>query len=307
MNEKRIALLGPTGIVGEAIVETILQESDNSWSLVTFSNRELTIEFEKLKKNYVFPLTDFKQLRSKILEEKPNVIVNAVGSSDREFCEKNKQIAWQVNVQLVEHLVSLSKILNAHFITFSCEDVFDGESGPYSEIARPNPKSYLGKAKLAAENLVITNLNFYTIVRLPLVYGVSGNQKKDIVAKILSELRSNGLLLIPHNYKTNPVLSEDVAWGVLKIIERELTGILHFGGFDYVSMETFAEKIAKFYNLKIYRKLVSQKDEGTFFGLHQSYAEALLNIKFSSISEGLMTYKYLDREQGSDFERLMNY
>ncbi|ROL58223.1 NAD-dependent epimerase/dehydratase family protein [Bacteroidetes/Chlorobi group bacterium Naka2016] len=307
MSEKKIALVGPTGIVGEAIVETILQEADDSWSLVTYSNRELSVEFEKLKKNYVFQLTDFKQLRAKLLEEKPNVIINAVGISDREFCEKNKQIAWQVNVQLVEHLVSISKILNSHLITFSCEDIFDGNDGPYFEKAKPNPKTYLGKTKLAAENLVISNLNYYTIIRLPLVYGVSGHQKKDIVGKILSELRNNGLLVITHNYKTNPVLSEDVAWGVFKIIEMELTGTLHFGGFDYVSMETFAEKIAKFFNLKIYRRLVSQKDEGTFFGLQQSYAEALLSIKFSSISEGLMTYKYLDREQGSDFERLMNY
>ncbi|MGC8748597.1 MAG: SDR family oxidoreductase [Candidatus Kapaibacteriota bacterium] len=307
MNEKKIVLLGPTGIVGEAIVETLLQENDNSWSLVTFSNKELAIEFDRLGKNIIVPFTDFKQLRAKILDEKPNVIVNAVGIRDREFCERNKQIAWQVNVQLVEHLVSISKILNAHLITFSCEDVFDGINGPYVETAKPNPKSYLGKTKLASENLVITNLNFYTIVRLPLVYGVSGNNKKDIVAKILEDLRNNGLLTIPDNYKTNPVLSEDVAWGVLKIIERELTGIFHFGGFDYVSIENFAEKVAKFFNLKILKKQVSQRTNGTFFGLQQSYSEALLSIKFSSINEGLMTYKYLDREEGSDFEKLMNY
>ncbi len=54
MSEKKIALVGPTGIVGEAIVETILQEADDSWSLVTYSNRELSVEFEKLKKIMCF-------------------------------------------------------------------------------------------------------------------------------------------------------------------------------------------------------------------------------------------------------------
>ncbi|MCX7909506.1 MAG: sugar nucleotide-binding protein [Ignavibacteria bacterium] len=307
MAENKVALLGPTGIVGEATIEVLLQELDNDWEIIAFSNKELSIEFERLKKIYTFPITDFKQLRKKILEVKPNVIINAIGISDRDLAESNKKTAWQVNVQLVEHLVSLSKILNAHLISFSCEDIFDGASGPYSETDKPNPKNYLGKTKLAAENIIISNLNNFSIIRIPLVYGVSAHGKKDIVARIIDMLKQNKKVFLPYNYTTNPILSEDVAWGILKIIERNLTGIFHFGGFDYVSLKTFAQKIAKFFNLKL--EIFSHSEDlfGAEYGLRQAYSEALLSIKFSSISEGLMTYKYLDREEGSEFERLMNY
>ncbi|MFN3781951.1 MAG: sugar nucleotide-binding protein, partial [Candidatus Kapaibacteriota bacterium] len=130
---KKIAIIGATGIVGEATLELILQESDSSTEVVAFSNNELQVNFEKLEKSYAFSLLNFKLLRKRVLDEKPNVIINAVGISDLDYCEKNKQKAWQVNVTLVEHLVSLAKILNAKFITFSCEHIFNGLSGPYSE------------------------------------------------------------------------------------------------------------------------------------------------------------------------------
>jgi dTDP-4-dehydrorhamnose reductase len=306
MSHKKIALVGPTGIVGEAILEILIQETANQWDLVAFSNREFAIETDKLKEIYIVPLTDFKSLRKKILEEKPNVIINAVGISDRKFCEGNKQVAWQINVQLVEQLVSVSKILNAHLITFSCEDVFDGGSGPYLETDKPNPKSYLGKSKLAAENFVITNINYYTVIRLPLVYGVSALGRKDFVARTIDSLK-NGALNLENNYFTNPILAEDVAWGVMKVIERELTGILHFGGFDYVLLDLFVKKIAKFFGLDSSAITFPPNSTTKKFGLEKSYAEALLSIKFSSISEGLITYKYLDMEDSSDFEVLMNY
>lgn len=304
---EKVALLGATGIVGEAILEIFLQEAYDTFEIITFSNRELAVEFEKLKKSYVFPLTDFKQLRKKLLEEKPKVIINAVGVSDKDYAEDNKQITWKINVQLVEHLVSLSKILNAHFITFSCEDIFDGKSGPYSEIDKPNPQNYLGKTKLAAENFVISNLNNYSIIRLPLVYGVSAHGKKDFVAKVIDMIKKTKEFHFDEIRYTNPVLSEDVALGVLKMVERELTGIFHFGGFDYLNWHSFSLKIIKFFNLKISDELIDKTSKINFFGLKQSYSEALLSMRFSSISEGLITYKYLDREEGSDFEKLMNY
>ncbi len=307
MKTKKIALIGATGIVGEAILEVILQECNDSVEMVAFSNNPLKIEFPNLKKSHVISLTNFKQLRKMILDEKPNFIINAVGISDREYCENNKQTAWLVNVQLVEHLVSLSKILDATLITFSCEDVFDGRSGPYSETDKPNPQNYLGKTKLAAENFVQTNIKNYAIVRLPLVYGVNANGKKDFVAKVIDNSKKERVLKLFLNYLTNPVLSEDVAWGVMKIVERELTGIFHFGGFDYVSLDGFAKKILKFFGLEPNIMMVKPPHFFSNFGLRQTYSEALLSIKFSSISEGLITYKYLDREEGTEFEKLMNF
>lgn len=304
---KKIAIIGATGIVGEATLELILQESDSSIEVVAYSNNELQVEFEKLKKSYAFPLLNFKLLRKQILEEKPNVIINAVGISDLEYCENNKQKAWQVNVTLVEHLVSLAKILNAQLITFSCEHIFNGSSGPYSEIDKPAPSSYLGKTKLAAENYVISSLDNFVIVRLPLVYGVSAHGKKDFVAKVLEDCKKNSESILKGSYFTNPVFAEDVALGVYKIIERELTGIFHFGGYDYLSLGSFIRKILKSFNCEKSFPSLELIIFNSSFGLRQTYSEALLSMRFSSITQGLLTYKYLDRRTNSDFESLMNY
>ncbi|MFN3781856.1 MAG: SDR family oxidoreductase, partial [Candidatus Kapaibacteriota bacterium] len=221
--------------------------------------------------------------------------------------EKNKQKAWQVNVTLVEHLVSLAKILNAKFITFSCEHIFNGLSGPYSENDKPSPTSYLGKTKLAAENSVISSLDDFVIIRLPLVYGVSAHGKKDFVARVLEKCKENANMDFSTTYYTNPVLAEDVALGVFKIIERDLTGIFHFGGFDYLTLKSFVTKILKAFNCEKRLSDFKLLSPYSYFGLKQTYSEALLSMKFSSIVQGLLTYKYLDRQSSSDFESLMDY
>ncbi len=304
---KKIIIIGATGIVGEATLELILQESDSSIEVVAFSNNELQVNFEKLNKCHVIPLLNFKLLRKLVLEEKPNVIINAVGISDLDYCEKNKQKAWQVNVTLVEHLVSLAKVLNAQLITFSCEHIFNGLAGPYSENDKPAPTSYLGKTKLAAENCVVSTLNNFVIIRLPLVYGVSAHGKKDFVAKVLEKCKENTDLDFLKTYYTNPVLAEDVALGVFKIIERELTGVFHFGGFDYLTLNSFVKKIIKIFNCEKSLGNLDLISPYSYFGLRQTYSEALLSMKFSSVVQGLLTYKYLDRQSSSDFESLMSY
>lgn len=294
MKQKKIFIVGGSGTIGEAILKMLSFETDFE-IVATCSNGESPYSGDNVK-IYFLKSNQFKELRKAILEEKPNVIVNAAGISDPIFAENNRKLAWEINVQLVEHLVSLSKILQSHFVTFSCEWIFDGKNGPYLETDRPNPINYLGKSKLAAENLIQTTLSTFTIIRLPLIYGLYG--KEDFVKRVLFPKQKDGITF-PFQYTTNPVLADDVAFGIMKVIEIELFGIYHFGGADIYSINNFISSIREKIKPELFKQkkinntevsIIYQKNYKKKFGLQPTLTEALLSIKFSSVASGINTY-----------------
>lgn len=299
----KIVVLGASGKVGEAVVDVLQQETD--FEIVGISSRLFRSEETRSIKKLQIDVTNFKHLRKTILDEKPNFIINSVGISDEEFCKKNKKIAWAINAELVSNLVSISKILNSFFITFSCDSVFDFASGPYPEDAKPNPKSYLGKTKLAAENIVQTTLQKYTIIRLPLVYGISLNGKEDFVQRLLHNMQKGNPIQLPTNLFTNPIFAEDVAWGVLKAIEKQYVGFLHFGGRSYFPLYEFGKKLAEVFKLPKELVQQSQLPKKEKRGLDKIFTEALLGIEFSTNFEGLITLQYLMKEDDSSFDKLL--
>ncbi len=295
-------VVGAAGTIGEALVDTLQQETD--YRIVAVSSHSFKNDDEQKIKRIQIELLDFKNLRKAILEEKPDFIINTAGIADEEFCKHNKKIAWAVNVELVSNLSSLSKILDSFFITFSCDSVFDSTTGPYSENAKPNPKNYLGKTKLAAENTVQTTLQKYTIIRLPLVYGVSLNGKINWFTKLLQDMQNGRTVTFPKNLYTNPVFSEDVAWGTLKAIETQYIGILHFGGNSYFSLFEFGRKVTEIFKLPSELLKPTRLPSKEQHGLEKTFAESLLGIRFSTNYEGLIALHYLMNGDRSPFDKL---
>jgi len=301
MKTKKIFIVGCSGTIGETTLKMLSTETDHE---IVGSCFELPNYFNDISLNiHKVSSLRFKELRKIILKEKPNVIVNCSGISDPVFAEANKKLTWDLNVKLVEHLVSISKVLEAHLITFSCEWVFDGNKGPYKEDDRPNPINYLGKSKLAAENFVQTNINFYSIIRLPLVYGVLG--KTDFVRKIIAADMEKGYTL-PLKYTTNPVWADEVAWGIMKIIDMELTGIFHFGGANIVNVRDFIDYIRIFTQqdltpVNLRPPILFSSGEIKSFGLQTALSQALLSMKFTSVVNGLYNYFSQYRTRSFDY------
>lgn len=298
----KIVVVGASGTIGEAVVDILQQETD--FQIVGVSSRPFRTEEEQKVKRIQIELLDFKNLRKVILDEKPDFIINTAGISDEEFCQHNKKIAWAVNTELVSNLSSLSKILDSFFITFSCDSVFDSGFGPYPETAKPNPKNYLGKTKLAAENNVQTTLQKYTIIRLPLVYGISLESKTNWFNKLLQDMLNGHPVALPKNLYTNPIFSEDVAWGTLKAIEKQYVGILHFGGNSYFSLFEFGRKMTEVFKLPIDLLQPIRLPSREKRGLEKTFAESLLGINFSTNYEGLIALKYLISDDSSSFDKL---
>jgi dTDP-4-dehydrorhamnose reductase len=248
-----------------------------------------------------FDILNRKQLKELCLRIQPDFIINTTAYTNVDGAEQEKKRAWEVNVQGVENLVAICRLIDAHLIHFSTDYIFDGQSGPYSEQDIPQPQSYYGKTKLAGENVCIGGHINCTIIRTNVLYGSTSTNKPDFVLWFLQQLAVKKKLYIVNDQYSNPTFIDDVAYLVEKIIRTRASGIINAGGADWISRFVFAQKIASIFKesgveiLPISTKELEQRAPRPLRGgLVSIKAETLLGMKFCGVESGLLsTRKYL--------------
>jgi len=103
----------------------------------------------------------------------PDIIINAIGMSDRAEMQKNPKRAEALNMIMAVSMAALAAKIRAKFIQISCAEVYDGSDGNYQE----EDTDYtmfddIGRQKIAAESYIRTQTLESTIVRVGRVLGL---------------------------------------------------------------------------------------------------------------------------------------
>ena len=106
----------------------------------------------------------------------PEAIVNAAAYTSVDKAESELDEAILINSKAVEFLAKEAKLLNAWFIHYSTDYVFDGlKSGAYIETDTPNPQSVYGQTKYDGEESIKESKVKHLIFRTAWVYSKRGN------------------------------------------------------------------------------------------------------------------------------------
>ena len=81
----------------------------------------------------------------------PQVVFYPAGFTWVDGCERDTARAYAANLEEPLNLARAAAAVNAKFVYFSTDYVFDGVDGPYSESSPANPLSVYGRAKRDAE------------------------------------------------------------------------------------------------------------------------------------------------------------
>ncbi|MCX6797875.1 MAG: sugar nucleotide-binding protein, partial [Candidatus Falkowbacteria bacterium] len=122
-----------------------------------------------------FDFLDFPLLKEKILELKPDVIVNAVAYNMVDNCEINAA-DYDLALKLNRDLVSVLAEQPALLVHYSTDYVFSGslEKQEFSEADIPDPLNKYGDSKLAGERELITKAKKYYLIRTSKLFGPQG-------------------------------------------------------------------------------------------------------------------------------------
>lgn len=172
-------------------------------------------------------ITNITALEKFICNVKPDVILNCAAVL-RDECNHNSYLGYKVNVLGTKNLIHICKNNGFVPVFFSSSAVFSGASTfqVFREDTLPSPENIYGQQKLEAENIIISNLDKYYILRFSLLFGPYQNSR-NFVNKILLASKENPYWCAKSQFES-PTYAQDLAKLVHYLIDRNYTyGIYH--------------------------------------------------------------------------------
>ena len=292
---KKILLIGANGLVGQKTAEIFSHETNHELFLTDLGPKSE----DPGKYNYFrLDITHKEEVKQAAKEFLPDVIINTAAYTNVDGCETERELSWRVNVDAVKNLIIAARLNSSKLIHISTDYVFDGKTGNYDENSKPNPRSFYGKSKLASENAVIASGINYGLIRTMIIYGTGKNLKLNFALWLIDMLRKNQMVTIVDDQFGQPTISDDVALAILRIVERNCTGLYHVCGSEYMSRYEFAVKLANIFGFdtKLIRPITTAElHQAAERPMNSSFitlkAQTELGIKPLNVTEGLYFLK----------------
>lgn len=227
---KKILLLGYTGKVGTAIMESF--QSDD-YLLVGLNSKD-------------FDARDINSIRKYIQSEKPDIVINCVAKLGMNPCEDNPMEAFTMNSLYPRELAKLSNEFDFLLVHFSTDAMLDNSEGYIDESVCPKPMNAYGLTKFGGDCFIEHTAKRYYIIRISLLFGEVIKAFKDntqFVENIFYRLENGETKLrIADDVVFSPTYSLDVARKLREIIENEYDyGIYHVVNEGEVSLYDFTK------------------------------------------------------------------
>jgi dTDP-4-dehydrorhamnose reductase len=240
---QKILITGANGFLGYYLTERLLQKGYNA---VATGKGECRLPFKGELFTYEsMDFTDAESIKKTFAKHRPDIVIHSGAISKPDECELNKENAFQTNVTGTVYLLNTSATYQSFFIFISTDFVFDGETGMYKEDDDRKPVNYYGETKLLAEDEVMKYGNGWSIVRTVLVYGSPVTGRDNILTNTAKALKKGERLKIFDDQIRTPTYVDDLAKGIIDMIEKKATGIYHLSGEDVRTPYQMAVAVAQ--------------------------------------------------------------
>lgn len=211
-----IVVLGATGQLGTELLKASLR-------------RRITVI--PLDHNHA-EITDGASVEKALVRCRPRIIINTVAFNDVDKCEEEPLNAMNVNAIGALHVARTAQSIGAKVVYISSDSVFSGTKPPptdgltssakaYVEDDKPAPLNVYGVSKLAGERLTMCTQPNAVIVRLGVLYGVTGARGKggsNFVETILKKAKEGEPLSVVADQWISPIYAWDAAEAILDIL-----------------------------------------------------------------------------------------
>ena len=241
----KLLILGANGLLGNTLTKYFFEK--NNYETYGFLRDSSKLKF--FKRKYISRLIiiqdvlNINDLRRKIKELMPDVIINCIGQTNKIRGENLNNIEKYINLNSLFpfRLKEICGEIKSRLIHFSSDCVFSGENGFYSEKDNPDPTDIYGKSKLLGE------LDYENIITIrKSVIGHELDSKKGLLEWFLNH---EGIV---EGYK-EAIFSGLTVLELARIIDmyilpnKDIKGIIHLSG-DPISKYDLLKIIANQYN-----------------------------------------------------------
>jgi dTDP-4-dehydrorhamnose reductase len=178
-----------------------------------------------------------------IHELQPEMLINCAALANVDESEADPEKARLLNVTLPRELAIACRDAGIPFTHVSTDSVFDGKRGRYSESDAPNPINEYAKSKLEGERAVLEAMPRALVVRTNFI-GLSSVPGLGLGDWIASKLEAGERIKGFTDVIISPLEARTLSELLIKMTERELSGLYHLGSSDEVSKFDLALSIA---------------------------------------------------------------
>lgn len=160
----------------------------------------------------------------------PDVVINAAAYTAVDNAESEEALATRINGEAVGELASAARDVNALFVHYSTDYVFDGtKNSPYLEDDATSPLSAYGRSKLAGERAVREAGGDWLVFRTTWVYGAHG---RNFLRTMLRLAASREELSVVGDQLGAPTSARMIADATAHIVAQSLQGGRTEGKFE---------------------------------------------------------------------------
>jgi len=234
---KKLVIFGGSGFVG-GNMSKIAQEK--GWQVIIADNRPVSGAGYQL-----VDITDKDSVENVMGEIQPTAVVNLAAIADIDLAEREKELAYKVNVTGAKNVAESCAKRRIRYVYFSSDAVFDGEGSSYHEEDPLGPVNYYGKTKLDAEKAVFQVLPAAAVIRISLVLGYPIQSGNSFFANLQSKLKEGKDIPAPIYEIRTPVDVYTLSECVLELCENDFAGVLHIGATNSISRYDLTRELAR--------------------------------------------------------------
>ncbi len=239
----KLLITGVSGLLGINLAQETMTEHDivglDRGKLVNAPYKVLNMD-----------ILESGAMESIIESVRPDWVINCAGLADLDTCEDNPQLARRLNTDLPALMAKACKARDISFVHISTDGVFDGTANSfYKEEDEPNPLGVYAQTKLDSERAVLAE-NPNAIVARVNFYGWSLSGRRSLAEFFFYNLTNNKSMSGFTDVKFCPMLVNDTARTLVKMLQKKLSGLYHLVGPQAMSKYQFGVELARKFNLR---------------------------------------------------------
>lgn len=236
----RIAITGASGLLGRALIASASPRHD----VIAGVHSSELLDIGSIEQCQL-DLTDVQSIRRFVEQSRPDYLIHSAAITDVDLCEREPKRAQLLNADATRSLVEAVRGTQTRLLYISTDYVFDGAAGPYSETDATNPINIYGKTKLEGELAVRSLDERGVIVRSASFLGHGGPDRPTFAERMLETMRTNPPLKAAVDQVSNVTPVDELAFGIMRLIESGGTGIWHIAHPQLISRYDLAVLLAK--------------------------------------------------------------
>jgi dTDP-4-dehydrorhamnose reductase len=238
-------------------------------------------------------ITDERKVFSRVIEDKPDVIINCAAYTDVDACEVHENLAFRVNAVGARNLSAAAYHVGAKIVQVSTDYVFDGEiRRPHREYDRINPQTRYGMSKALGEELVIGTNPRHFILRTSWLFG----DGKNFIRTMLRLAKERQELHVVDDQIGSPTSTVDLVRCIIRLMQTESYGVYHGSSMGSCSWYHLTQRIFEIKGMNVKLTPISTEELGRpakrpKYSVLENFMLELIGLNlFRSWEEGVKEY-----------------